>query len=118
MLLDNNQEQKISFFAQEKASETATAVASSRGQLTFTNRPGPKVAAAIVLLFDELNTGLTEQALGKKDFLRYLRGLPIDSRIAVFVLGARVKTPAGTIGFSLGFRDIPSGIVGILHVPL
>jgi hypothetical protein len=49
---------------------------------------------------------------------RYLWGLPIDSRIAVFVLGARVKTPAETTGFSLGFRDIPSGMVGTLHVPL
>src|ERR1039457_6290386 len=25
------------------------------------------------------------------------------------VLGARVKTPPGTMGFSMGFRDIPSG---------
>jgi VWFA-related protein len=31
---------------------------------------------------------------------------------------ARVKTPPGTTGFSLGFRDIPSGMVGTLHVPL
>jgi hypothetical protein len=34
------------------------------------------------------------------------------------VLGARVKTPPGTTGFSMGFRDIPSGMVGTLHVPL
>ena len=34
------------------------------------------------------------------------------------MLGARVKTPPGTTGFSLGFRDIPSGLVGTLHVPL
>jgi VWFA-related protein len=33
-------------------------------------------------------------------------------------LSARVKTPLGTTGFSLGFRDIPSGMVGTLHVPL
>jgi VWFA-related protein len=33
-------------------------------------------------------------------------------------LGARVKTPPGTTGFSLGFRDIPSGVVGTLHVSL
>jgi len=31
-------------------------------------------------------------------------------------LGARVKTPPGTHGFSLGFRDVPSGLVGTLHV--
>jgi hypothetical protein len=34
------------------------------------------------------------------------------------VMGARVKTPPGTTGFSVGFRDIPSGVVGTLHVPL
>jgi len=34
------------------------------------------------------------------------------------VLGARVKTPPGTTGFSLGFRDVPSGMVGTLHVLL
>lgn len=33
-------------------------------------------------------------------------------------LGARVKTPPGTTGFSLGFRDVPSGLVGTLHVGL
>ena len=31
---------------------------------------------------------------------------------------ARVKTPPGTKGFSVGFRDIPSGLVGTLHVSL
>ncbi|MGO9239911.1 MAG: VWA domain-containing protein [Bryobacteraceae bacterium] len=34
------------------------------------------------------------------------------------VLGARVKTPPGTTGFSIGFRDVPSGRVGTLHIPL
>jgi len=34
------------------------------------------------------------------------------------VLGARVKTPPGTTGFSVGFRDMPSGAVGTLHVPI
>jgi VWFA-related protein len=33
-------------------------------------------------------------------------------------LGARVKTPPGTSGFSIGFRDIPTGTVGTLHVHL
>jgi hypothetical protein len=38
-------------------------------------------------LFDELNTQLADQQLAKQDFLRYLRGLPADSRVAVFALG-------------------------------
>jgi len=33
-------------------------------------------------------------------------------------LGARVKAPPGTKGFSLGFRDVPSGSIGTLHVSL
>ena len=33
-------------------------------------------------------------------------------------LGAHVKTPPGTTGFSMGFRDIPTGTVGTLHVHL
>ncbi|MFZ0963338.1 MAG: VWA domain-containing protein [Terriglobia bacterium] len=87
VLLDNNQEQKIALFAVEEASATATAASNSPGGLTFTNRPGANVAAVTAFLFDELNTSLTDQELAKKDFLRYLRGLPADSRVAVFVLG-------------------------------
>jgi VWFA-related protein len=34
------------------------------------------------------------------------------------VLGARVKTPPGTTGFSVGFRDNSTGLVGTLHIPL
>ena len=40
-----------------------------------------------VFLFDELNTRLADRQLAKPDFLRYLRGLPVDSRLAVFALG-------------------------------
>jgi VWFA-related protein len=86
-LLDNGQEQKISLFALEKTSETATAAQSSPARLTFTNRPGSGTAGVTVFLFDELNTSLTDQELARKDFLRYLQGLPESSRVAVFVLG-------------------------------
>jgi VWFA-related protein len=33
-------------------------------------------------------------------------------------MGARVKTPPGTTGFSVGLRDMPTGLVGTLHVAL
>jgi VWFA-related protein len=87
VLRDNGQEQKISLFALEETSGAAPAVPSSPARLTFTNRPGPGIAAVTVFLFDELNTKLTDQEFAKKEFLRYLRGLPADSRAAVFVLG-------------------------------
>jgi VWFA-related protein len=89
VLRDNGLEQKIALFALEETNATAaaSAVSSSPARLTFTNRPVPNIAAVTVFLFDELNTKLTDQELAKKDFLRYLRGLPADSRVAVFVLG-------------------------------
>jgi VWFA-related protein len=87
VLRDNGQEQKLQFFSLEETRQTATAFSSSPAQLTFTNRPGPSIGAVTVFLFDELNTQLTDQEPAKKDFLRYLRGLPADSRVAVFVLG-------------------------------
>jgi VWFA-related protein len=87
VLRDNGQEQKIALFALEQSSETATAASNSPARLTFTNRPGPNIAAVTVFLFDELNTQLADQEAAKKDFLRYLRGLPPSSRTAVFVLG-------------------------------
>ena len=87
VLRDNGQEEKIALFALEEASQTATPVPGSPARLTFTNRPAPGIAAVTVFLFDELNTKLTDQELAKKDFVRYLRELPADSRAAVFVLG-------------------------------
>ena len=83
---DNGQEQKIALFALEEARATAPA-AGSPPPLTFTNRPAPGMPAVTVFLFDELNTGLADQELAKKDLLRYLRGLAADGRAAVFVLG-------------------------------
>ena len=74
VLRDNGQEQEISLFALEETSGAAPAVPSSPARLTFTNRPGPGIAAVTVFLFDELNTKLTDQEFAKKEFLRYLRG--------------------------------------------
>jgi VWFA-related protein len=87
VLRDNGREQKIGLFALENAEVggSAATVSNTSGNLTFSNRPG--VAGITVFLFDELNTQLGDQELAKKDFLRYLRGLPADSRVAVFVLG-------------------------------
>ena len=87
VLRDNGQEEKIALFALEEASQTATTVPSSPARLTFTNKPAPGIAAVTVFLFDELNTKLTDQEFAKKEFLRYLRELPADRRVAVFALG-------------------------------
>jgi len=87
VLRDNGQEQNITLFALEDASQSAAVAPGSADRLTFTNRPAPGTAAVTVFLFDELNTKLTDQEFAKKEFQRYLRGLPASSRVAVFVLG-------------------------------
>jgi len=87
VLRDNGQEQKISLFALEETGATSRAGGGSPAPLTFTNRPGPGIAAVTAFLFDELNTKLTDQEFAKKEFLHYLRALPANSRAAVFVLG-------------------------------
>jgi VWFA-related protein len=87
VLLDNNQQQKIAFFTREDAGATPPALAVSAAPMTFTNRPVAGSASVTAFLFDELNTSLNDQQLAKKDFLHYLRGLPADSHVAVFVLG-------------------------------
>lgn len=87
VLRDNGREQKISLFALEESGSQATAAAAPSERLTFTNRPASNLAGVTVFLFDELNTKLTDQELAKKDFVRYLRALPRDSRVAVFMLG-------------------------------
>lgn len=87
VLRDNGREQKIALFALEESAAPPSARSNSLAPLTFTNQPGPGVGAVTAFLFDELNTKLVDQQLAKKDFLRYLRGLPGTTRVAVFVLG-------------------------------
>ena len=86
-LLDNGQPQPISLFSQEQPDVTADAARSATQKLTFTNRPAANGGAVVAFLFDQLNTKLTDQELAKKDFLQYLRNLPANSRVAVFILG-------------------------------
>ena len=87
VLRDNSEEQKITYFAPERTSETLGVVSEPTPGLTFSNRLGPNAAPVTVFLFDELNTKLTDQELAKQDFVHYLRELPPESRVAVFVLG-------------------------------
>ncbi len=86
-LLDNNQVQRIALFDREGSGANATMFSGISGPLTFTNRPPAGAPPVTVFLFDELNTALTDQELAKQDFLRYLRELPAESRVSVFVLG-------------------------------
>ncbi len=86
-LLDNGREQKVALFTREGSGSGESTFSGASGPLSFTNRPPANAPAVTVYLFDELNTSLTDQELAKSDFLRYLRELPPESRVSVFVLG-------------------------------
>jgi VWFA-related protein len=66
------------------------------------------------------------QFLAQVGTVQQLTTIPLSFDEALFrqiqnmglILGARVKTPPGTTGFSLGLRDMPSGVIGTVHVPL
>jgi VWFA-related protein len=87
VLRDNGQERKIALFALDDARAAAGADAAAALPLTFTNRPTLGGAHVTAFLFDQLNTRLADQQIAKKEFLRYLRSLPVTERVAVFALG-------------------------------
>ncbi len=87
VLLDNGQVQRIALFALEEARQASGGPAASTAHLTFTNRPAASAGRVTTLLFDQLNTQLSDQQFAKKEFLRYLKTIPASERVAVFVLG-------------------------------
>jgi VWFA-related protein len=85
-LRDNGHEQKIAMFALDDARQAPVATQAS-APMTFTNRPALGAARVTAFLFDELNTQLGDQQIAKQQLLRYLKGLPANERVALFVLG-------------------------------
>jgi VWFA-related protein len=86
VLRDNGHEQKIALFALDDTRQAAVAAQVS-APMTFTNRPALGAARVTAFLFDELNTQLGDQQIAKQELLRYLKGLPANERVALFVLG-------------------------------
>ena len=87
-LLDNGQERKITLFSANGDWPAAGGSGQAgAGPMTFSNSLVPSGAHVTVFLFDELNTRLADQQFAKKEFLHYLRSLPQNEHVAVFVLG-------------------------------
>jgi VWFA-related protein len=88
-VFDGGHEEKIAFFR----ADTSTAPAGKLRALPpnlFTNRldaAGALPASATVILFDGLNTRLTDQVYAREQILKFLRLLQPGERVALYALG-------------------------------
>lgn len=89
ILLDEGVPQKIAYVR----TETAQASGAQQRKLPpnlFTNRldaAGPAPTSATIILFDGLNTRLTDQAYAREQILKFLRQLKPGERVALYALG-------------------------------
>jgi VWFA-related protein len=90
-LREDGQERKIAMFSVDDTRRTSGADVPPAPPMTFTNGLASGAPMVTAFLFDQLNTRLADQQLAKKDFLRYLRNLPANERVAVFALGYELQ---------------------------
>jgi len=88
-LLDEGVPQKIAYLRAE-ASKPASAPQRKLPPNLFTNRldaGGASLSSATVILFDGLNTRLTDQAYARDQILKFLRQLKPGERVALYAMG-------------------------------
>jgi VWFA-related protein len=89
VLLDEGREQPISTFAVESNTPSAPCTETLLPN-TFSNRfEGclDNLGGATVILFDALNTPLTDQAYAKQQIIKFLEQLRPDDRVALYAMG-------------------------------
>jgi VWFA-related protein len=87
-LLDNKKRQEIRIFADESGSAATTNRASLPAD-TYSNRIDPQEyrEGATVILLDTLNTDFADQALARKQLLKFLEALQPQDHVALYWLG-------------------------------
>jgi len=80
----------------EPATTAAKPVAATAPQNTFTNIPAKAPQSSwTVVLFDLLNTGVSDQAYARKQLLQLLKSVPRGQPVALFVLTRRLEMLQG-----------------------
>ena len=97
-VFEDGKPQAVTFF-EEHAGAPATAAPVEPQPLppgTFTNVPRALPADSVnVLLMDALNTPIADQIYVHKQMIKYLATIPPGTRIAVFLLGGRLRIVQG-----------------------
>jgi VWFA-related protein len=98
VLKDAGKEQTIKVFSMERSDVAPSATVGGRvmsGQTlppgTFTNRVERKVGAVTVILFDRLNTKLTDSISAKAQLVKYIKQMSPDDQVALYVQGRDLK---------------------------
>jgi VWFA-related protein len=98
-VFEDGKPQAITFFEQHAGASVGGApnqLAPSLPPDTFTNIPAAVPADSVnVLLLDALNTTLEDQMWVHKEMVKYLAAIPPGTRIAIFLLGNRLRILQG-----------------------
>ncbi len=88
-LLDEGRPQPITFFAAERAQTPDSTTLPPLPPNTFSNRLEKLAGATSVtaILFDGLNTPMTDQAYARRQIVRFLEELPPNQKVALYALG-------------------------------
>jgi len=92
-VFDNSQEQKVSFFVKEMADRTLPN-APPLPPNTFSNLPRSRKGVppnVTVILYDGLNTRITDQAYAREKIVEFLSHLRPDDRVALYTLGKDLR---------------------------
>lgn len=96
-IFDQGHPQTVALFAGEGSDPRPGTSASTPASLPpnfFTNRPQDSAQTptnVTILLFDALNTQITDQAYARQQILKFLKQLPPHSSIAIYVLTTQIK---------------------------
>ncbi|HMD31007.1 MAG TPA: VWA domain-containing protein [Candidatus Acidoferrales bacterium] len=92
-VFDNGQEQKVQFFVKEAAGLTPANLAPLPAN-TFSNRPHSRAgipANVTIILYDGLNTRVTDQGYARDKLVEFLSHLHPEDRVALYALGKNLR---------------------------
>ncbi len=90
-ILEDGKRQTISSFEEHKVSHTPPAKLPPMPPGVYTNFPVATSDSINVLLLDTVNTEVPDQSYVRAQLIRYLKGAPAGTRLAVFVLGMQLR---------------------------
>jgi VWFA-related protein len=91
-VIEDGNPRPIDYFEEHTAVSAADVAAPELPGNTFTNTPAvPQGDPINIVLIDHLNTPLQDQARVHKQILEFVRNMPPGTRIAVFLLGSKLR---------------------------
>jgi hypothetical protein len=114
VLYDNGKNQSIAFFeefSRQALREAATTAPAKLPPGEFSNRSAQSLAdrgEAVIIVFDALNTGITDQMIAKKAILKTLEAVHAGDHVGIYILGLETKgdSRSGAVDVIVIERDL------------